>query len=377
MKTKYLTTEKKISKGYSAFSHVFYKGLIVAILGILVLSSCKKKNDEPKVTPTGPKPEWAPNIKPEMQAVIEKLASFGAPPLTTLTAQEARKQPSFADALKAVMQENGISMPHTNVDTTGKNIPVQGGSIHLRVYTPQSGNGPFPVIVYYHGGGWVIANLDTYDASARALADKAGAVLVSVAYRQAPEYKFPTAHNDSYAAYQWVLNNASTINGDPTKVAVVGESAGGNLAAAVSIMARDNGIALPVHEVLVYPIAGIDTTTASYNKYVTSKPLNKPLMEWFFAKYLPDAEAGHNPLINLVGANLAGLPPTTIISAQLDPLQSEGEMLADKLQTAGVTVTQKTFEGVTHEFFGMGAVVPDAEQAENMAADELKKSFNK
>ncbi|RDC58857.1 Arylacetamide deacetylase-like [Adhaeribacter pallidiroseus] len=117
-------------------------------------------------------------------------------------------------------------MPPAQVDTTGKSIPVAGGSIHARVYTPQTGPGPFPVIVYYHGGGWVIANLDTYNASAQGLAEQAGAVVISVAYRQGPEHKFPTAHNDSYAAYEWVLRNATSLKGDPKRVALVGESAG-------------------------------------------------------------------------------------------------------------------------------------------------------
>jgi len=143
-----------------------------------------------------------------MAVVIEKLKSFNSPPLTSLSAQEARKQPSPADAAMAVMQEHKIAEPANNVDTTGKDIPVQGGQIHLRIYTPKTGKSPYPVIVYYHGGGWVIADLDTYNASAQGLANQAEAVVVSVAYRQAPEHKFPTAHNDSYAAYEWTVKNA-------------------------------------------------------------------------------------------------------------------------------------------------------------------------
>ncbi|MEO6636910.1 MAG: alpha/beta hydrolase fold domain-containing protein, partial [Ginsengibacter sp.] len=133
------------------------------------------------IQPAGPKPSWAPNIKPEMQAVIEKLVSYGDSPLVKLSAVDARKQHAPADAVKDLMQEHSISAPAVMSDTSGKDIDVPGGKIHLRIYTPKSGNGPFPVIVYYHGGGWVIANLDTYDASARSLADQTGAVLVSVA----------------------------------------------------------------------------------------------------------------------------------------------------------------------------------------------------
>ena len=327
--------------------------------------------------PSGPKPDWAPSITPAMQAVLEKLASYKDPALITLTAIDARKQHSPADAVMELISENKIMVPPSKVDTSGKNIPVNGGNIHLRIYTPKVGNGPFPVIVYYHGGGWVIANLDTYGASAQSLAEQTGAVLVSVAYRQAPEYKFPTAHNDSYAAYEWVLKNAASIKGDPKKVAVVGESAGGNLAAAVSMMARDKGAALPVHQVLVYPIAGYDLNTESYQKYSKAKPLNKPLMEWFYNKYLRGPADGKNPMISLVTANLKGMPATTIINAELDPLQTEGGTLADRLKSAGVSVTRKVYDGVTHEFFGMAAVLPEAKEAQALAAGELKKAFNK
>lgn len=327
--------------------------------------------------PTGPKPSWAPDITPAMQTVIEKLTSYGDSPIVTLSATDARKNHSPADAVKDLMQQYNISAPETMSDTSGKDIDVAGGKIHLRIYTPKQGNGPFPVIVYYHGGGWVIANLDTYDASARSLADQTGAVLVSVAYRQAPEFKFPTAHNDSYAAYDWVVKNANAIKGDPKRIAVAGESAGGNLACAMGIMARDKGQQLPIYEVLVYPIAGYDFTTPSYKKDDSTKPLNTALMKWFFQKYLRTPADGNNPWISLVKANLKGLPPATVITDELDPLMSEGEMLADKLKAAGVTVNYKNYDGVTHEFFGMASVVPEAKDAQGVVIADLKNAFNK
>lgn len=338
------------------------------------------KDTTPKqgeLRPTGPKPAWAPNITPQMQTVIEKLASFKAPPIPTLTAQEARKTPTPTDAVMALIKENNIMVPPSMVDTMGKTIPVKGGNIHARIYTPKTGTAPFPVIVYYHGGGWVIADLDVYDASARGLAEQVGAVVVSVAYRLAPEFKFPTAHNDSYAAYEWTLKNAASIQGDPKRIAVVGESAGGNLAAAVSMMARDKKVMLPLHEVLIYPIAQADMNTPSYMQYMTAKPLDKPMMGWFMEKYLPNMATASNPMISLVNANLKGMPPTTIILAEIDPLQSDGQMLADKLKSAGVAVMVKKYDGVTHEFFGMAAVLPEAKAAQALASDELKKAFNK
>ncbi len=338
------------------------------------IDSGQKASD---LKPAQPKPAWGKELTDPMAVVIEKLGSYNAPPLVTLSAQEARKQPSPADAAMAVIQEHNLSMPPNNVDTAGKDIPVQGGQIHARIYTPNTGKTAYPVIVYYHGGGWVIANLDTYNASAQALANQVEAIVVSVAYRQAPEHKFPTAHNDCYAAYVWTIKNAASIKGDPKKVAVVGESAGGNLACAVSMMARDKGFQLPVYQVLVYPIAGYDFNTPSYQESDSTKPLSSGLMKWFFDKYLNSPADGKNPMISLVTANLKGLPPTTIVAAQYDPLLSEGETLADNLQKAGVEVKRKLYDGTTHEFFGMAAVLPEAKDAQAMASSELKSAFNK
>jgi acetyl esterase len=329
------------------------------------------------VKPKGPKPVWAPSIKPQMQSVLEKLASYHDKPIPQLTAVEARKNHTATDAVMDVMKDNKIPIPLVKVDTIGKDIPVTGGNIHLRVYTPQGSEGTLPVIVYYHGGGFVIANLDVYDASAKSLAEQVGAVVVSVAYRLAPENKFPTAHNDSFEAYQWVVKNAASIKGDPKMIAVAGESAGGNLAANMAIMARDKGVQAPVHVLSVYPIASADMFSTSYNKYLEAKPLDKAMMMWFTKNYTNTMAEAKDPRLNLVAANLKGLPPFTIINAELDPLQSDGEMLTTKLKAAGVTVDHKLYKGVTHEFFGMGALVPDAKDAMAYAASQLKSAFKK
>jgi acetyl esterase len=255
-------------------------------------------------------------------------------------------------------------------------ISGPGGHIPIRIYTPQ-GNGPFPVIVYFHGGGWVISTIDTYDSSARALAKTADAIVVSVEYRKAPEHKFPAAHEDAYAAYQWVLRNADSFGGDPSMVAVAGESAGGNLAAAVCLMARARGELLPVHQALIYPVAGYDFNTPSYRENAQAKPLDKSMMAWFFEKYLREPADGKNHLIDLVNVpNLSGLPPATIITAEIDPLRSEGRRYAERLLEAGVPVTYRNFLGVTHEFFGMGAVVNDANTAVRLIARDMNGSFD-
>ncbi|MEO3406827.1 alpha/beta hydrolase [Mucilaginibacter sp. CAU 1740] len=328
-----------------------------------------------KIKPTGPAPEWATGIKPEMQAVIEKLGSYGDKPIETLTAVEARKNHTPTDAVMDLMKENNIPKPALNIDTMGKDIPVDGGKIHIRVYTPKTGKSSYPAIVYYHGGGFVIANIDVYDASASSLADQVGAVVISVAYRLAPEHKFPVAHNDAYSAYEWVVKNAASIKADPKKIAVAGESAGGNLALNTAIKARDKGIQQPIHVLAVYPVAGSNMATPSYVKNANAKPLNKAMMIWFVKNYLNSMAEGKDPRINLIAANLTGLPATTIITDQFDPLQSEGMTLADKLKAAGVSVDSKNYDGVTHEFFGMGNVVPEAKDAETYSVDQLKKSF--
>lgn len=325
--------------------------------------------------PKGPQPEWGPSIRPEMLAVMEKLASYGDKPIETLNALEARNNHTPTDAVMDLMRENKIRQLPAQTDTTGKDIDVPGGRIHLRIYTPKSSNGPFPLIIYYHGGGFVIADLDVYDASAQGIAEQVNAVVVSVAYRKAPEHKFPTAHNDAFAAYRWALKNANELNADPAKVAVVGESAGGNLAANVSIMARDAKITIPLYQVLIYPIAQANMETQSYLTYAKAKPLNKPMMAWFTKNYLINAAQAQDPKISLVNADLKGLPSTTIITADIDPLHDDGTMLAEKLSAAGVKVDSRNYVGVTHEFFGMASVVPQAKQAQAYASEQLKNAL--
>jgi acetyl esterase/lipase len=244
----------------------------------------------------------------------------------------------------------------------------------VRIYTPH-GTGPFPVVVYYHGGGWVIATVDTYDASARALANAARAIVVSVEYRKGPENRFPAAHDDAFAAYQWVLANAASIGGDPRKVATAGESAGGGLAVEVAMMARDRRVRLPVHVLAVYPIADGDTQSPSYVENAMAKPLSRAAMQWFFQHYLRSPADGRDARVALVRANLRGLPPTTIITAQIDPLRSDGEQLAAALRAAGVRTDAMSYDGVTHEFFGMGAVVDKARQAVQFGAAGLRRGF--
>ena len=329
-----------------------------------------------KIKPDGPAPDWAPDIDPQMQAVIEQLMSYEAPPFPTLTAFQVRNAKLPAAAVADLMKKTGTRPMQPAVDISHRLLPVgsDDGTL-VRVYKPVNAPGTLPVIVYYHGGGWVIADLDTYEGGAAALAEQANAIVVSVAYRQAPEHTFPTAHEDAFAAYQWVVENTDSLGGDPDRIATAGESAGGNLAVAVSLMARERDVQLPVHILSVYPIADGDTESDSYTKYAKALPLGKEFMAWFFDYYYPEWESSSDPLISLTSADLSGLPPVTIVNAQIDPLEAEGGELEQKLREAGIDVEREVYQGVTHEFFGMGAVLEQAQEAQKFAADRLKTAF--
>lgn len=315
-----------------------------------------------------------PKAEPNMQKVLDAMASLKPKPIENLSPEEARKQPSAADAVKKVLSDAGQSTaPEPGVTMKTQTVQGKGGSFPVHIFTPE-GKGPFPVIVYYHGGGFVIADTKVYEASVRALAKGAKAIVVSADYRRAPEHKFPTQPEDAFAAYKWAIDNASQFNGDPTRVAVAGESAGGNLATVVSMMARDQKAQLPVHQLLVYPVVDNDMNNASYKKNANAKPLNKAMMGWFFKHYGADPKSPY--ALPLKATSLKGLPPATVITAEIDPLMTEGKAYADRLEKEGVAVNYRHYTGVTHEFFGMGAVVPKAKEAQQFAADELTKAFN-
>lgn len=368
---------------------------VALIAGVLATAACASQGDDsgraqqgnlgPKVQttdpmevqPQGSKPDWAPDIDPQMHAVIEQFVATEPPtPATQLSAFQFRNIVLPADAAAAVLKKAGIPPQEPKVDISHRLLPVgPEEGILTRIYTPLSAERPMPVVVYYHGGGWVIADLDTYEPSARALAERTGAIVVSVAYRQAPEHRFPTAHEDSFAAYTWVTENASKIGGDPKRIATAGESAGGNLAVAVPIMAKQRGVALPKHILSVYPIADGDVQSPTYDEYAKAKPLNRPLMKWFFDYYAPNWQSQSEELISLVEADLSGLPPTTIINAEIDPLRAEGGELADRMEAAGIDVVREVYPGVTHEFFGMAALLEQAVQAQKLAAERLGEAF--
>ena len=359
-------------------SYVPLRRTRVAVFSVLcaALAACGGSDDNNDEATRANEPMPTPNA--QMQAVLDELAALGAKPIATLTVAQARAQASPADAVKSLLVKQGKSpAPEPVGSVEDRLIPGPGGQIPIRIYKP-AGAGPFPMALYIHGGGWVIATIDTYDSSARALANAAGAIIVSTHYRQAPEFKFTAAHDDTYAAYQWTLTNANPLGGIARQVAIIGESAGGNMAAAIALRARNEGIQRPVHQVLVYPVTNYAFDSPSQQQNRNASPLNTAGLAWFYERYLPTPADGSNPQFSVLRApSLAGLPAATVITADIDPLRSEGRAYAERLAAAGVAVDYANYSGVTHEFFGMGAVLVDARAAVARAAAGLKASFAK
>jgi acetyl esterase len=331
---------------------------------------------------TAPSLAFAQNAVPaqpdaDMAEVLAALASLNGKPVETLDPAEARRQPTPTDAVAKIIKDKKLEVkPHEGLKISNQRF-ADMGTLRLRWYVPENATkeSNLSVIMYYRGGGWVIADLDVYDATPSALARKTGAAVVSVDYPLAPEQKFPAAHNEAVDAYRYILKNAQGWGYNASKVALVGESAGGNLAINTAIAARDFNMTRPSVVVAIYPVATTANDTPSKIAQANAKPLNSAMMTWF-VKHAVQSEADtRDPRLNLVAANLKGLPPTTIINAEIDPLKSDGDLIVAKLKDAGVETTHQVYTGVTHEFFGMDAVVAKAREAQDFAVSQIKKSL--
>ncbi len=250
----------------------------------------------------------------------------------------------------------------------------------MRIYTPaRAGEGPLPIVLWIHGGGWVLYTVDTYDASCRGVANKTGAIVVSPEYRRAPEHVFPAAHDDVLATYRWVRQNAGELGGDPARIAIGGESVGGNMAAATCLQLAQAGEPMPVAQVLVYPLTTGEQFGESMVDAADARPLNRPLLSWMAMHAFEGVpEAAADPRVDLLSVppeQLATMPPTLVITDERDVLRSQGEEFARHLRTTGVPVTATRYDGVMHEFFGAAAVLDKAEQAQSQAAQHLRDAF--
>jgi acetyl esterase len=251
--------------------------------------------------------------------------------------------------MNAAVLPSGIEL----ASVTDRDVPGPAGPVPVRVYRP-SGDAPKPVIVYFHGGGWVLGSLDTHDGTCRRLADGVDAVVVSVDYRMGPEDRFPAAVDDSFAALRWVAANAGELGGDPDRLVVAGDSAGGNLAAVMSQLARDAGGPALRFQLLVYPVTDHEFTSVSMEENATGYYLTRDAMRWFYDRYLNDPSEGGDPRVSpLRAADLAGLPPAFVLTAQYDPLRDQGIAYADALRGAGNEAAMTLYEGLFHGFFSM------------------------
>jgi acetyl esterase len=264
-----------------------------------------------------------------------------------------------------------------------RTIPGPAGEIPVRIYRPATavvGGTDAPGIVFFHGGGWAICDLDSHDGACRRLANEVGAVVVSVDYRLAPENKYPAAADDAYAATAWVADHAAELGVDPARLAVAGDSAGGNLAAVVALMARDRGGPALAFQLLIYPV--IDSSAARNDRPSRSENavgyfLTLSQMEWYRAQYLPEEAAGEDPLVSPhLAPSLAELPSACIITAEMDLLRDEGEHYGRAMVAAGVDVTISRTPGMFHGFFNMDAVLEGAKDAQRVAFDATRAALD-
>jgi acetyl esterase len=307
-------------------------------------------------------------LDPDMKALLDQMAAAKLQSFHQMTPQAAREQMARRTAAADVE-------PVARVED--RVIPGPNGDIPVRIYTP-NGSGPFGAFVYFHGGGWVVGNIQMTDQPCRMITNASGCVTISVDYRLAPEYKFPAGPEDCYAVTKWVAENATTIGCDPTRIAVGGTSAGATLATATALMARDRGGPKIAFQLLVYPATQRELDTQSHKQFATDGYyiLSRADMEWFWGHYLAsDADAANPYACPARAKTLAGLPPALVITAEFDPLRDEGEAYAARLGEEGIATILLRYDGVTHGFFGMPAFIEKSRRAIAEASAALRSAI--
>jgi acetyl esterase/lipase len=303
-------------------------------------------------------------LDPQVQAMRERSREAGTRPLYTMSLAEAR-----AADLAAIQAASGGGEPVYEVtDLTVEELPA-------RLYRPDA-SADKPVLVYFYGGGWTLGSIETSDAVCRTLANATGALVLAPGYRLAPEHKFPTAVYDCFAAVRWVADNAARLGADPARIAVGGDSAGGNLAAAVTLLARDRGGPALAAQVLVYPNTDYESDTPSLRENTDPLLFNRTSVGWYWGHYLNSPADGVDPLASPLRADdLSGLPPALVITAEYDPLRDQAEQYATALSEAGVPVVASRYDGMVHGFFCMAGELDAGRRALAEAAGFLSKTL--
>jgi acetyl esterase/lipase len=302
-------------------------------------------------------------LHPQCKAFLDILASGGGPPLHQLPIEQARAVPTLMAAF------GNSEEPVARIDNRTVPGPVQ--PIPLRVYRPSLAD-TLPAVMFFHGGGFVICDLESHDRQCRSLANQSGCAVIAVDYRLAPEHRYPSAADDAYAATRYVAEHASEFGIDAGRIAVCGDSAGGNLAAVVALMARDRGGPKLRFQLLVYPVTDFTDGSPSMREF-NGVFLSVEMMDWFSDSYLPNVADRRQPYASpLLADDLRGLPPAYVITAECDMLRDQGEAYARKLQAAGVPVESKRYDGMIHPFISLGGIVDGGREAIADAAAKLR-----
>ncbi|HEY4344770.1 MAG TPA: alpha/beta hydrolase [Parvibaculum sp.] len=308
-------------------------------------------------------------LDPQVKGLLDAMAANPAPRMIDLPVAQARE---MYRGIASTLDLQGV--PIGKVED--RKIPGPAGDIPVRIYTPVAAGGDaLPVLVYFHGGGWVIGDLETHDALCRTLSNEAGCKVVAVDYRLAPEHRFPAAADDCFAVVKWVEANGSSIGVDATRIAVAGDSAGGNLAAVVSQAALTAKGPKIVFQLLIYPVTDTNIDTGSYRENANGYFLERDSMIWFFDHYLDGADRSDPRIAPLKAASLAGLPRAYVVTAGFDPLRDEGRAYAEALKAAGVPTEYVNYEGMIHGFFNLQAAFDVSRDAVKAAAKALKEAL--
>jgi acetyl esterase len=309
-------------------------------------------------------------LDPQVQAVLDKIRAAGNPEYWQMTPQRARDWHNRKAGLLDVK-------PEAVFKTSDRSIRGPRGNIPVRIFIPRRAPQPFPVLVWLHGGGHVVGSLDSYDALCRQLALQGDCLVVSVGYRLAPEHKFPAGVEDSFAALQWLAEDAAEIGGDPNRLAIGGDSAGGNLAAVCAILARDAGSPNLLMQLLVYPRTAPDEELPSHHEFAEGHLLTRKTILWFHQHYrASDADRQDFRYAPLICKDLSRLPPTLIIVGECDPLRDDGIVYAERLQREGNIVELTNYPGMIHPFFSMGGAVDAGRRAVTQVASTVARAFN-